>query len=421
MPSRWRTLLSPLRVPDCRTLFAAQAVSGIGDWAGRLALAALVFDRSQSAWAAGAVTVAALIPWLGPGQMLATLADRWGRIAVMVAADLLRAALFALMLIGQPVWSLLVLAFLAGACVPPFVGSRSAALVELTPPDRYPATLSLYGVLSQSEVMLGYAVGGVVIAAAGARFALAANAVTFVLSALLLARLRSSAAATRHARATVGIAGVRAGLRVWRADPLCRRALVLFVGVSMFAALPEALVVPYAAEIGVPSRAVGVLAAVIAIGTITGMLLVPTDREHAALLRATAIRTAVAAFGTGALFAVGVSAPIAAIAFVASGLVDAVSVPTNQVVGERLPGEGRAATMAVAGGLHYGAQAATIAVAGAMASVWSPRVPLVAGMLAAACVALWAAVTPVRAADPATLTAELQPSRRSIGSTVGLP
>ena len=34
-----------------------------------------------------AVTVAALLPWLGAGQMLATLADRFGRVRVMVAAD----------------------------------------------------------------------------------------------------------------------------------------------------------------------------------------------------------------------------------------------------------------------------------------------------------------------------------------------
>lgn len=405
MPNRWRTLASPLGIPACRRLFTAQAVSGIGDWAGRLALAAMVYERSRSAWTAAAVTVAALVPWLGPGQLLATFADRYGRVTVLVVADLVRAALFALMLIHQPIWSLLALAFLAGLCVPPFVGARSAALVELTTPDTYPAALSLYGVLAQSEIMLGYAAGGLAVATVGARAAVGANALTFLVSAALIIGLRHTPAGERHAQAALGLAGVRTGIRVWRRDPLCRRSLALFVGVSMFMALPEALVVPFADHIDVAPRAVGVLAAVIAVGSIVGMLTVPTASTHTALLRAAGRRVAVVAAAAAALFALGMNPLLAGLAFAVSGLADAVSVPTNQVVGERLPVDGRAAAMSVAGGMQYGAQAITIAVAGVAASVWSPRVPLVAGMLVAMCVGAWAAWAPVR---PAERVAELQ-------------
>ncbi len=395
MRARLAQLASPLTVPACRSLFAAQAISGIGDWAGRLALAALVYERSNSALWAAAVTVLALLPWLGPGQMLATLADRYGRITVMVASDVVRAAAFVVMLLPQPTAMLLVWAFVAGLCVPPFAGSRAAALVELTPPDRYPAALALYGVLTQVEVLIGYAIGGVVIAVAGAEVALAANAVSFLVSALVLGGLRGSAASSSHT-APYGLAGVVAGFGFWRSDPLGRRALALFAGVSMFAVLPEALVVPYADQIDVPSRGVGLLAALVGIGSIVGMLATPVASNHVTLLRIAAARAVVLAVVTGALFAAGVHPIVGGVAFAVSGSIDALSVPTNQVVGERLPAEGRAAAMTVAGGVLYSTQALAIAAAGVVATVWSPRVALVIAMFLAAAVALTAVLIPVK-------------------------
>ena len=55
-------------------------ISLLGDWAGRLALTVLVLERTGSpAWAA-AVTAVSLAGFVGIGQVLATLADRHGRV-----------------------------------------------------------------------------------------------------------------------------------------------------------------------------------------------------------------------------------------------------------------------------------------------------------------------------------------------------
>ncbi len=387
MRNRVTSLFAPLRDRPCRSLFAAQVISGLGDWAGRLALASIVYERADSAAWAAAVTVAALLPWLGPGQMLATFADRFGRIAVMIAADLVRALLFVAMLAPQPTWLLLVWAFGAGLCVPPFAGSRGATLVEITPPERYPAAIALFGVVSQSEILIGYAVGGVVIATLGADVALAANAASFVVSAWLLRSLRGTAAGSRHPRSAIGWRGVCAGVAVWRADPVCTRALVLFVGVSMFMVLPEALVVPFTDDLDIAPVYVGAFAAIVAVGTIVGMVFVPTAASHQTLLRIAALRATVLAAVAGGLFALGVHPVVAGAAYLVSGMVDAVSVPTNQVVGERLPVEGRAAAMSVAGGVQYGSQSIAIAVTGVVATVWSPRGALCVAMFVAALLA----------------------------------
>ena len=397
MRNRLVALATPLRQREVRTLFASQLISGLGDWAGRLALTVLVFERSQSAWWAAAVTVAALLPWIGPGQVLATFADRFGRVRVMVAADLARAVAFGLMLIPQPVWLLLVLAFMAGLCVPPFVGARASAIVEVVEPEHYGSALALRGVLSQAEILAGYAGGGLLIALVGANTALAINAFTFVASALLLRSLSSTAASRPNHSTPVGLAGVATGMRVWRSDPLCTRALLLFVGVSMFMILPEVLVVPVTGELDVPDELVGVFASLIAVGSIAGMVMFPTSSDHAGLLRSAALRAAALAGLAGALFAVN-ALPAIALAFVVSGAVDAIAVPTNQVVGERLPVEGRSAAMAVAGGVQYGAQVVTVATAGVIATISSALVPLIAAMFCAAAVCSWALVRPPKPA-----------------------
>jgi MFS family permease len=398
MRDRFRDLLSPLSQPESRTLFGAQMISGLGDWAGRLALAVLVFDRSGSAWWTAAVTLASLLPWLGPGQMLSTFADRFGRTTVMIISDLLRAALILAMLAPLPVPALLGLAFLAGLCVPPFVTARGAALIDVVPTERYGATLALFGVASQAELVLGYALGGAVIALLGPQATLAANASTFVVSALLLTRLRHGRAGERHESAPIGWAGVAAGTAVWRTDPICRRALVLFVGVNMVMVLPEALVVPYADEIGISTSGigVGVLAATIAVGSMLAITLWPHDEtDPIVLLRRAAARALVLSLATAALFATSTTwMLLAAPALLMSGAVDAIAVPTNQVVGQRLPREGRSAAMAVAGGVQYGSQTAAIAIGGAAAVAVGPAWTLAAAATIAAGVTGWSLVRP---------------------------
>ncbi len=396
MFDRLRDLVSPLTQREPKFLFGAQLVSGLGDWAGRLALAVVVFEQSDSALWTAAVTIVSLVPWIGPGQLLSTFADRFGRVAVMITADLIRAALFVAMALPLPTAGLLVLAFSAGLCVPPFTSARGAALLDVVSPDRYGKVIALFGVATQTEIVAGYALGGTVIALVGARFTLVLNASTFVVSALLVAAIRHSPASDRHEGSSLGFAGVRAGTLVWRRDPLCRRALALFVGVNMMMVLPEALVVPYTDELGAAPATAGLLAATIAVGAMIAMSVSPDHPDPRVLLRLAARRALFLSLTTAFLFLLSIRwlPSIAALALLVSGAVDAIAVPTNQVVGTRLPREGRAAAMSVAGGVQYGSQAVAVAAGGALA-VWVGTGPLLVGAaLGAALVTGWSLLRP---------------------------
>ncbi len=388
-------------------LFCAHVASGLGDWAGRLALSVVVYERSNSALWAASVTAVSLLPWIGPGQVIATFADRLGRVTMMVACDVARAVLYLVLLITMPLPVVLCVAFLAGLLAPPFAAARSAAMVDVIAPDMYGKALKLWGATFQFEAIVGFALGGVVVATAGVDTAIALNAATFLISAVLLVPLWKSKASEVHGVPQAGLAGLRSGVRVWRSDPHLQRALVLFVGLGAFSVVPEALAVAFVAETDLPDVFVGLLIAGGAAWSLVVMARLPDlDSDDELLLTAgrrtgrygsaAAILFVVVAAATGAIGWFGADeagtaliAVIALVSYAVAGGLDSDGVPTNQVVGRRLPVEGRTAAMSVGMGAAYSGQAVLILVVGAIATVVPVAVVLAGSMGVAAALSLW--------------------------------
>jgi hypothetical protein len=186
----FRGFAQPLRGPSFRRVWISAFLSGLGDWAARLALAILVLDRTHSASLSALVVAVSFLPWLGPGQVLATRLGHLHRIRVMVGADLVRAALFAVLLVPMPTWGLLALVLVASTATPPFETARSALTVDLVPPEHYGSALALLDLTDQSAIVIGYLVGGLSVLAGGASAALLVNVASFVVSAVVLVGVR---------------------------------------------------------------------------------------------------------------------------------------------------------------------------------------------------------------------------------------
>ena len=391
---RVAALVAPLRLRYFRRLWVADMVSLFGDWAGRLALAVLVLERTGSpAWAA-AVTAVSLAGFVGIGQVLATLADRYGRVTVMIVADLARAALFAAMLLPIGVGWLLVLAFFAGIATPPFEAARSAALPDLVPEDRYGEALALSGVSVQSSLVIGYALGGLLLTVVDAETALAINAMSFILSAVLLLDLRHTPAAQpAGVPATVGQSLGDGATSLW-SDRLIRRALTIVAVTGALGTVAEALVVPYASEIGLPKAMLGLLAAAIPVGTLVGTAAIASGtRDHHRLLRNAAWCAAFTSACAAPLFWLEASGGFAFVAFAIAGGIFAVSIPTNTVIGLRLTRDNRASAMGIAVGVLMGSQAVGAAVGGLLASQIGSAEAITGALVATTVFGLWSAVS----------------------------
>lgn len=415
---RATALISPLGLRHFRRLWLADVASLLGDWAGRLALTVLVLERTGSpAWAAG-VTAVSLAGFVGLGQVLATLADRHGRVAVMITADVVRAGLFVLMLLPIPVGALLVLAFLAGLATPPFEAARSAAMPDIVPEDRYGDALALSGISVQSSLVVGYALGGVLLSVVEAEVAIAVNAASFLVSAALLLELRHTPAAQPAAFRSTVRRSLGEGAAAIFHDPLVRRAMVIVAVTGALGTVGEALVVPYAKEVGLRDGMIGLLAAAVPIGTLLGTAAIAVGpRDHHSLLRTAAWCAAITSAAAAPLFWLEAGGVFAFVAFATAGGIFAVSIPTNTVIGLRLTRDSRASAMGIAVGMLMGSQALGAAFGGVAASVVGTPQAIAGAFAAAAVISAWWAVTtphdarhlrrPARRAVPADRVVDL--------------
>jgi len=347
------TLVSGLSNRAFRKLWLSQVVSEVGDWAARLALTTVVYARTGSATWAALITVSGLLPMLGPGQLLATIADRVDRRLVLVSADVLRAVVFGVLALstpGTPV--LLAISVLAGLATVPFEAARSAATLDVTPADQLPAAMSLGQATQSLALVVGWGVGGLLLIGIGAHGAFAVNAATFALSAALLSRLpslRAHPAADDHTEQPPFSARHRlaAAARAVSTEPLVRRAALVAVFAVGPATAAEALIVPFVSRTW--SSHPSLSAALLAGGAALDLLLTVAIRctlPPEQLLRVAAWCSAAPATIAVLLFSTG-NPTLSAAGFVVSSMSLTAIAPASAALAPRLPATLRASCFTI--------------------------------------------------------------------------
>jgi MFS family permease len=262
------TFRGTLAVGEFRAIWLAELQSIFGDQLARIALSVLVYQRTNSASLPALTYALTYLPDLLGGPLLAGLADRYPRRAVMVISDVLRAGIVGVMAIpGVPLVVLAALVVFVQLLNAPFTAAQAAVLPNVLADDRYDIGQSIRQVSGQAGQLIGFAGGGIVIGVLGAHRALALNAISFALSALIIwfgVRSRPAAAAKTAKRR------LKAGVRtIWR-DPRLR-SLVSLAWLAGFVIVPEGLAVPYAAEIGGGAVTAGLLLAAHPAGIVIGV------------------------------------------------------------------------------------------------------------------------------------------------------
>lgn len=187
--------LSPLAAPAFRYFFIGQVINRLGSSMAGVALAFAVLDIDDSASALGLVIAASSVPTVVFMLLGGAIADRLPRALVLRGCNLVQgitqAITAVLVLSGQAeIWHLIVLQALAGTVFavsyPAFLGMVPILLpVE----ERQPAFL-LIGQATSGVGILGPAVSGLLVATAGAGWALGFDAATYFVAAALLVLVR---------------------------------------------------------------------------------------------------------------------------------------------------------------------------------------------------------------------------------------
>jgi len=177
-----------------RRLYAANAVSQVGDWLNVVALLSLLLELTGKGEAVAIVYLTRFVPFFLLGPPAGVLADRVSRRAILVTCDLLRAGLvLCLLLVRSPdqVW-IVYLVMTAHAIASAFFEPAQAATVpNLVSRDELVFASALENSLWSVAVAVGSAAGGAILALVGRDAAFLCDAVSFVVSALLLRGLPS--------------------------------------------------------------------------------------------------------------------------------------------------------------------------------------------------------------------------------------
>jgi MFS family permease len=177
------------REPSFRSLFFATLASGLGTWLALVALQIDVLTRTHSPIWISALLIADILPMLLVGLVAAPLVDRLSRRRLMVGADLVRFAVFCALPFAPNATTIVALAAVIGTATGFFRPAVYAGLPNLVSDEDLPQANSLLQTIDNSTWAVGSLVGGALVAASGPDLAYWINAVTFLVSAALLAQI----------------------------------------------------------------------------------------------------------------------------------------------------------------------------------------------------------------------------------------
>lgn len=223
--------------------WVAAVLANVGDGIRVAAFPLLAASLTQDPALVGLVAAAGTLPWLLTGLLAGSLADRRDRRSLVVAADLARvsvlAILVALLLLDRAsVAVVVVAAFLLGVGET-FRDTAAQSIVPRLVPK--PLLERANGRLVAGEVVGNEFVGpltGAALFAAGVALPFAVNSAALAVGVLLVLSLPAAALAMHHARGddAAGVPpGVRAGARWLARHPLLR----MLVGVGVLVALAD--------------------------------------------------------------------------------------------------------------------------------------------------------------------------------------
>lgn len=263
---------------DFRLLWLSQALSTIGDNVVVVVLALYVNDIGTPT-DVGIVLAANALPFAGLLLLGGVWADRLPRHKVMVATDVVRGGLHALLAVlivsgDVPIWAIASIEALFGAAHAFFQPAYSGLLPQTLPEEEMQEAQAVTNLTQNVSGFVGPALGSALFLTAGAALAFAVDAATFFAGAALLLRVRprergEPPAARERLRVELAL-----GWRELRSRPWALLGIAYFSLLLMFAVAPFLALGPAVAELGYDEAAVfGIMSAVTGAGAIVGSLI----------------------------------------------------------------------------------------------------------------------------------------------------
>lgn len=266
--------LGPLKVLTYRRLWIGQVLSGFGGQLTFVAVMFQVWDQTSSPAWTGAVGLAQALPLIMLGLFAGTLVDRMERrriyLVTTIGQWLVATVMASQLLFGRvPVGVLLGLIAVQASFGATSGPVARTVLPQLLPRDQLAAGIALNRIGFQGAMLLGPALGGVIIGAWGVGVCYLIDALSFLAAlygVLGLPRMQLETSAKP------GLRGVWDGLRFITATPVIRGALVTDLAATVLSMPISLFPVINAERFGNNPRTLGLFLTSIAVGGVAASL-----------------------------------------------------------------------------------------------------------------------------------------------------
>ena len=264
------------RSPSFGYLFLAIAGSSVGTYLAAIALTVDVYDETGSGVWVAALLIADFLPIVLIGLLLGPLVDRLSRRRLMILSDLVRLGVFAGLLFVDSAAGVVGMAAISGIATGFFVPAAYAGLPNLVPDEELPNANSLLQTVETLAWMVGPVLGGLMLTAWGTSVPYTVNAITFLVSAVLVARIPEGLLKSKDSLTRGHWRDVADGVKlVVTARPL-RTVLVVWTVVMIGAGAINVAEVVFAKDtLGRGDLGFGVIIAASGVGLAIGSFLAP--------------------------------------------------------------------------------------------------------------------------------------------------
>jgi MFS family permease len=362
----------------------ASLVSNLGDGINFVAMPLLALSITDDERLLAIVSVATFVPWLVVALPVGVVVDRVDRRRLMIGANLLRIALFAVIAAGatdaSSVWWLIALLLVIGGCEVVFDSTAQAFVPMLVDRPQLPRA---NGLLFAAEVVAGSLAGlalGALLFEVDAGLPFAMNAASFAVAAALLLDVRVRRPPPPPPLRDDAVIGD--AVRWLRGHRLLRTLALMFAVTNLGLMFGQGIFAKFAiVELGLDSLGFGILLAITAMGAATGGLV--GGRVIDALGLRNAVVAPYLAFGL-AQIVIGTSPPawVVGVSGFAMGFgITVWNVATVTVRQQLIPGERFGRVNGVYRWLGAAASAVGIVLGGFLAYATNLQLPFLAGGL----------------------------------------
>jgi MFS transporter, DHA3 family, macrolide efflux protein len=244
--------LAVFRNRNFSLLWLAQLITNIGAGLTTIASSILVYRETGSVLGVGLILLAVALPSLFVGLIAGVFVDRGDRKRIMVICELLRGVLIASLplLLPYGIGWLYVIVFLSSTVAQFYAPAEASVLPEVATDEELAAANSMLAISGIGATTIGFAAAGLIASQASINWAFIIDAISFVGSAVLIARVVVPRIPVEDDTSVQTVVRqLREGIDVVRSAPLLRSLFLFYIPVAFTFGLSNSLILPFVTDL----------------------------------------------------------------------------------------------------------------------------------------------------------------------------